>query len=263
VSNPRFIGRTEDEALWKASEALQLLPADMIYEVERPDDDHVEVVIVNVPAGGESEAELGEDRIIAQVLDLGTTKPASRIEAIPIEQAGPTRREPVPRLPEGVAPGTDRVEVARQVTVAVLERMGESLEVRAAKDGKAVQVTVVAPDDHEEQAAGSCAGDVRCLEALQYVVRRIVGRAFPDERGLVFVSFEGAKQRREQDLEQMAVRLADRVVQKRQTIQIEGINPADRRIVHLRLADRSDVKTRSEGGGAFRQLLIEPAANRS
>jgi spoIIIJ-associated protein len=95
------------------------------------------------------------------------------------------------------------------------------------------------------------------LAALQYMVRLILSKQF--EEGVdVIVDVEGHKRRREEQLRRMARRVAEQAAQRRRTMTLEPMPPAERRIVHLELRDHPEVRTESVGEGAQRKVTIIP-----
>jgi spoIIIJ-associated protein len=66
----------------------------------------------------------------------------------------------------------------------------------------------------------------------------------------------GYKKRRYDYLQQLATRLAEQVTLRRRSVTLEPMPPDERRIIHLTLADHSDVITCSTGEGKDRKLVI-------
>jgi spoIIIJ-associated protein len=95
------------------------------------------------------------------------------------------------------------------------------------------------------------------LLALQYIVNLIVTRRFPDEGG-VTIDVEHYRHRREEQVVSLARRMADRVRQTRSPITLEPMSPAERRLVHLALADDPELMTNSVGEGESRKVVISP-----
>jgi len=93
------------------------------------------------------------------------------------------------------------------------------------------------------------------LSALQYITRLIVarelGRATP-----VVIDVEGYRARREQQLRQLARRMADEAVERGKTMTLEPMPPGERRIIHLELRDHERVYTESVGEGDQRKVTI-------
>ncbi len=95
------------------------------------------------------------------------------------------------------------------------------------------------------------------LQSLQFIVNLIVRKEF-GEGVRVVLDVERYRQRREESLRDMATKVAERVTQTGRGITLEPMSAADRRIVHLSLADREDVSTESVGFGEERKVSIFP-----
>lgn len=95
------------------------------------------------------------------------------------------------------------------------------------------------------------------LAALQYLVNVIVTRKL-GSRVLVTVDVEHYHRRREETLRNLARRMADRVRQTRRPITLEPMPAAERRIIHLALANDPNVTTSSVGSGDERKVVIRP-----
>ena len=95
------------------------------------------------------------------------------------------------------------------------------------------------------------------LQSLQFIVNLIVRKEF-GETVRVVLDVERYRQRREASLRDMANKVAERVTQTGRGITLEPMSAADRRIIHLSLADREDVSTESVGFGEERKVSIFP-----
>jgi spoIIIJ-associated protein len=99
--------------------------------------------------------------------------------------------------------------------------------------------------------------DGEALEALQHLLNKILGR---DERfdTRVVVDCEGFRSQRDEEIAERAKRGAEEALLTGQPVHLEGLNPYERRVVHLALADQKGVRTFSTGEGAVKRLTIEP-----
>jgi spoIIIJ-associated protein len=95
------------------------------------------------------------------------------------------------------------------------------------------------------------------LAALQYMVNVMLTRKM-DSRVLVTVDVEHYHRRREETLQNLARRMADRVRQSRRPITLEPMPAGERRIIHIALADNPSVITASTGFGEGRKIVIKP-----
>jgi spoIIIJ-associated protein len=93
------------------------------------------------------------------------------------------------------------------------------------------------------------------LSALQYLTRLIVSSQAHRGVNLV-VDVESYKARREQQLRQLALRMAERVASTRKPIALEPMPAYERRIVHLTLRDHPVVTTESVGRDEDRKVTI-------
>ena len=96
------------------------------------------------------------------------------------------------------------------------------------------------------------------LAALQYMVNVMVTRKL-GSRVLVTVDAEHYHRRREETLRNLARRMADRVARSRRPVTLEPMPAAERRIIHLELAEDEDVVSGSVGTGDERKVVIRPA----
>ena len=95
------------------------------------------------------------------------------------------------------------------------------------------------------------------LQALQLLVNLMVRQEYGD--GVrVLLDVESYRQRREASLRDMAAKVADRVVQTGRSITLEPMSPADRRIIHVSLAEHETVSTQSMGEGEERKVTVLP-----
>jgi spoIIIJ-associated protein len=95
------------------------------------------------------------------------------------------------------------------------------------------------------------------LTALQFLAHRVVNRPGLERRPVV-VDAEGYRSRRDNSLASMAKRLGQQAVAEGKIITFEPMNPRDRRVIHLALADFEGVVTKSDGEGDSRRVQIIP-----
>jgi len=95
------------------------------------------------------------------------------------------------------------------------------------------------------------------LDALQYIVGRIVGKQLGEKR-MVVVDTERYRERRRESLEQISRRMAEKAKSTGRPVTLQPMNASDRRIVHLALKHDREIETRSEGEGGMRSIRIIP-----
>jgi spoIIIJ-associated protein len=95
------------------------------------------------------------------------------------------------------------------------------------------------------------------LDALQYLVGRIVGKQLGDRR-MVVVDTEQYRERRRESLEQLARHMAEKAKTTGKSVNLQPMNASDRRIIHLTLKQDRGIETRSEGEGGMKTIRISP-----
>src|SRR4249920_966348 len=153
-----------------------------------------------------------------------------------------------------MTPLAENREQAAKVLREILEHMGVDAEVSAFDDGERVIL-----DAHGPESGLVIGKKGATLDALQYLINRIVSKKPSDGPGVV-VDAEGYRGRREDALTDLAQRLAEKAMKTGRPVPVEPMNPHDRRIIHVALAEHEGVRTESDGEGVFRGLVVFPRA---
>jgi spoIIIJ-associated protein len=95
------------------------------------------------------------------------------------------------------------------------------------------------------------------LDAIQYIVGRIVGKQLGEKR-MVVVDTERYRERRQENLEQLAQRMGEKAKSTGRPVSLQPMSASDRRIVHLALKHDREIETRSEGEGGMKNIKIVP-----
>ncbi|HET9234398.1 MAG TPA: R3H domain-containing nucleic acid-binding protein, partial [Candidatus Eisenbacteria bacterium] len=139
----------------------------------------------------------------------------------------------------------------------VLAHMGVDASIRADQHGPDVVVKV------DSEAAGLLIGRKgETLEALEHLLVRMASRRTGARIRNVRVDVGGYRSRRDEQLREEALALAQRVERSGRRAMTEPLTPAERRVVHRALADRSGVTTHVAGNGNVRRVIILPASSR-
>ena len=93
------------------------------------------------------------------------------------------------------------------------------------------------------------------LEALQVLVVNIVNKG-RTARIRVVVDAENYRSKREKTLEELAIKVASTVVQKRKNFSLEPMVAFERKIIHETLQNHPKVKTVSVGEEPYRKVVI-------
>jgi spoIIIJ-associated protein len=119
-----------------------------------------------------------------------------------------------------------------------------------------------APDEIRIEIEGPDAGRIigkkgNVLDAIQYLTARVVVRPGETRRHII-VDAEGYRARHEDQLAQMARRLAQRVATEGKVITFDPMSARERRIVHMALREIKGVRTESVGEEPQRRVQIIP-----
>ncbi len=142
-------------------------------------------------------------------------------------------------------------EEIRTLQLEVVERMGLELTVSVESTEESVRLDMAGPDRDEVLQ-----DKAELLETFQYLLNRIFGARLEDRR--VVVDCEGFRKRKEDELRQIAQRIAERVRNTGSKEALGLMNPHERRIVHLEVAEQEGVTTVSDGEGFMKRITILP-----
>lgn len=151
------------------------------------------------------------------------------------------------------------LEIAREVVNELLEKMKVHATVSAeylpATDARSrVPVRVNVQGDDLSYLIGRQA---ETLNALQYIssliINKEIGRSIP-----LIVDVEGYRTRRENQLRQLARRMADQAIITGRRQVLEPMPANERRIVHIELRENPEVETESIGEEPRRKVTIIP-----
>lgn len=96
------------------------------------------------------------------------------------------------------------------------------------------------------------------LDALQYIMNKIAGKRYGELKEKVVLDTENYRGRRIEALENMALRMREKVRKTNKAVTIGPLNPHDRRVIHITLSGDAEVRTESKGEGFYKKLFITP-----
>lgn len=133
------------------------------------------------------------------------------------------------------------------------EKMGLALDIDGREGNNSVYININGKD------SGTVIGKRgQTLDAIQYLTSLVVNRE--NEKYIrVVVDAENYRSKREKTLEQLASRLADKVVRTKKSVRLEPMNPYERKVIHATLQNNPNVTTKSEGEEPYRRVIIELA----
>ena len=194
-------------------------------------------------------------------------EPAETAEEIPAEETEQT--EEAEAAAEETEEGSNEVvnEATMKIAANVVRDLLEKMRIKAtinSKIGEAADEAdsrVIMIDINGDDLSPLIGRHSEVLNSLQYITSLIVGREVGHWVPLV-IDVQGYRERRERQLRQMAVRMAEQVVKTGRRISLEPMTATERRIIHLALRDNNRIMTESIGEEPNRKVVIYPKENK-
>ena len=200
-----------------------------------------------------------EEAIAAGLTELGIGEANAVVEVL----ARPMQALPGETVSGG---GLARVRVtevdartagARARTEELLEKMGIAAHVAVRSGtGTATQPPILDITGDDLGLLIGWRGET--LRALQTVVNLMMGDDEHEGGRRIILDVEHYRARREDQVKELALRLANRVKRTGQRYTLDPMHAYERRAIHLALADDSDVRTESSGKEPARRVVIHP-----
>ena len=228
--NVEFTGKTVEEAIEKGLTALG------------QSRDQVEITILSEGSRG--------------LLGIGSESARVAIRPVPASDL------PVSSAPSAESPvdDTEAALAAQDVLANIIRMMGINGRVEVLRNVEVPGVDSVpfVLDIQGDEDLGTLIGRRgETLAALQYLTRLIVGHKTKMWSDFA-VDVQQYKVRRGQALQNLALRMAERVEETNRAVALEAMPAAERRIIHLALRDHLKVTTQSIGEGENRKVMILP-----
>jgi spoIIIJ-associated protein len=225
-------GDTVGEARWAALRELerQLGPVDQAA---------VEIVVVSEGERGLLGVGKEPARVLARV---SAPAPAPAAELVEVAVAA----EPDPDLSETAA-------AALRVVEHIARALGPEYRVKATEGADGIVLDVSGGDPGP--VIGRHGATIDAIEHLAAAV------AFPPgaDRRPLSVDAQGYRARRERRLRELAAQAAQEALRENAPMELDPMSAAERKVVHLALADREDVTTSSDGREPERFVVVWPA----
>jgi spoIIIJ-associated protein len=146
----------------------------------------------------------------------------------------------------------EEIEIAKQLTIGLLERMGIKTEVEGfLKEGN---LYLEIKGDQEGILIGKHG---RTLESLQMLVNRMVNKQLKSSMR-VLIDIDDYRKRRVDRMAKMAQRLGEKAKRTGHSLTVGPLNAHDRRIIHITLKEDPSLKTESLGEGELKKVKIIP-----
>lgn len=145
----------------------------------------------------------------------------------------------------------------KSVSTKILSKILELMNIKAVIIGKETEDTVTLEIKTED--AGILIGKRgHTLNALQDIITLMVNKTISEGRKRIVLDTEDYRKRRNDVLINLAKRIAQDVVAKKQKIELEPMIPQERYIIHSTLQNHPKVITQSRGSGIERRVVISP-----
>jgi spoIIIJ-associated protein len=207
-------------------------------------------------------AQLGKDRdeVAIEVLEPGGNGDEALVRVTVVEDEA----DEAPAAPRVASTGPVD-QIARQILEDILERMDIHAYVTAVvstvpdQHGEPEETITLHIEGADEEATSLLIGRRgETLRSLQFMVNLLVSRRVQKWPQIV-VDVGNYRQRRQESLEGLARRMAERVRRSGRPLMLEPMAAYERRIVHLALRSDPTVYTESSGEGENRKVVIYPA----
>lgn len=218
-----FEGKTTEEAIENAARTLNLPVEDLSVDIIEPGSAGIFGLV-------------GGRKARIKVTLKGTAEPLDTEE----------------REGSGEAQESDELRFAQETLTKILSLIPVEATIRAERvDGK-INLNILG--DRSGLLIGRKG---KTLDALQYLVTKIVNKAF-DKKINVIVDSEDYRKRRSDSVTQLALKMGEKAKRIKKPVTTNPLNPHDRRLVHLALKEDEDLETRSRGEGLLKKVVIIP-----
>ena len=156
--------------------------------------------------------------------------------------------------PEKTRPSNDQaIEETKKYLHAIAKEMGiEDLSISHTLKGK--QASFYLESEKVAMLIGKRGHTLNSLQQLAQLVANKYTTGFM----IVELDAENYRERRQETLEQLADRMADKAIRTGSRVQFEPMPSYERKVIHQALSRRLDIDTYSEGKDPNRYLVIEP-----
>ncbi len=170
------------------------------------------------------------------------------------EQAEPVADvQPTENLPETkVYNEKEAIEETKRYIADMAKEMGiEDLVITYETKGKYINFQL-----ESEKAAFLIGKRGQTLNAIQQLAQLVANKVTKQFK-IVRIDVADYRERREQSLEQLADRMADRAVRTKRQVALEPMPSYERKVIHNALSLRLDIETFSDGKDPYRHIVIK------
>ncbi|CAG0963465.1 hypothetical protein ANAEL_00766 [Anaerolineales bacterium] len=198
----------------------------------------------------EPKPEMKNQRKAESKPEVGPRRPEKKVEQ--------EKRAPV-SAPEVESHAADPVlDATESVVSKLIYHLGMTAQVSAHYDETSTDDRrMIQVDVHGDNLSALIGRHAETLTALQHVASLMVGKQTQQWVQLV-VDVEGYRERREKQVRQIALRMADQVVKTGRKATLEPMTASERRAIHIELRGHPAVTTESTGEEPHRKVVILP-----
>lgn len=147
----------------------------------------------------------------------------------------------------------DPVKIAEDFIRRIFEGMGIAGAIRSELTGGDLKVKIEEISSEDKGILIGKRGNT--LDSIQYLVGLTVNKGKEDYIR-VAMDVEDYREKREETLKQLALRMAEKAKKTHRSIKLEPMNPYERRTIHSALQGVQGISTYSEGAEPYRRVVI-------
>lgn len=215
-------------------------------EPEQPTQQEERISETELEVAEEPESELADQETKTETPPAAVSYTDTAAE--PEAQAQPARTE----TEEKVYSEKEALEETKKYIEELALQMGvEDLQASYEAKGKYIHFQL-----ESKKAALLIGKRGQTLNAIQQLAQ-LVANKVTQQFKIVRIDVGNYRERREQALEQLADRMADRAARTKHAVALEPMPSYERKVIHNALSRRMDVETYSEGKDPYRHIVIK------
>lgn len=195
-----------------------------------------------------------EDAVKDALLELDVTEDDVEIEVLEESSKGLFGLIGAKEAKVKVTVINNPIEIANNFLNRILESMGIEATNDIRKEMDILYIDIKNVDPTNKGILIGKRGST--LDAVQYLVSLAINKGNSDYIKVV-VDVGGYREKREETLERLAKRMADKAIYSKRPVKLEPMNPYERRIIHSTLQSYEGINTYSEGNEPYRRVVIQ------
>lgn len=239
-----FTGKTVEEAIEEGLAALNLTKEEAIIEV-------IEEPKKKLFFSSKARVKISKKETTSAEKEVKAEKPA-KIKENGEKPAVKEETKPVEKIPFDRSNLTEEGTRTCAFLDGLFERLNLDAVITNVEQNEKLIITLAT--DNYSSIIGKRGEILDSIQTLAGAVANI-GK---EEYMRVVVDCENYREKREETLQYVAKKVANKAVKLGRKVKLEPMNPYERRIIHSTLADSTEVKTKSEGKEPNRYVVIIP-----